>query len=49
MLRMAEQTALESSGPMQANAFPYWLSQFELGVVLLAVKGILSDASFYSL
>lgn len=46
---MAEWTALESFGPMHDNAFPYWLSQFELGIVLLAVKGILSDASFYNL
>lgn len=46
---MAEWTALESFGSMHANAFLYWLSQFELGIVLLAIKGILGDSSFYNL
>lgn len=26
--------------------FPYWLSQFELGIVLLTVKNILTDTFF---
>lgn len=46
---MAKWTALESFGPMHTNAFPYWLNQFELRIVLFALKGILSDASFYNL
>lgn len=34
---------------MQANMFPYWLSQFELEIVLLALRNILPDTSVNNL
>lgn len=34
---------------MQANMFPYWLSQFELEIVLLVLRNILPDTSVNNL